>query len=457
MVGFGQAYASSPLFEAVVSHVIETRSIEPAERPVDVDISLPGSKSYTNRALLVAALAGGRSTISEALFSDDADYMTRALRALGVPVEADPGRSTIVVDGVGGAPSAAAAELFVGNAGTAARFLTAYVALGRGRYRIDGVPRMRERPIGPLLDALRQLGVEAVSERNNDCPPIIVIGKGIDGGPVDIAGDVSSQFISALLMIAPVTTRGIDLTILGELVSKPYVDLTLAVMAAFGAVAHNDAYRHVNVPGGQTYQPRAYVVEPDASGASYFLAAAAVTGGRVRVRGLGRQSVQGDLRLVEVLERMGCAVRWSDDAVELQGPGQLRGVDVDMGAMSDVAQTLAAIAPFADGPVRIRGVGHIRRKETDRVHAVTAELRRLGATVAEHDDGWEIQPSRLRGGTVETYDDHRMAMSFAVTGLKVPGVRIADPGCVAKTFPDFFERFALLRSPGSRPAPDDAP
>jgi 3-phosphoshikimate 1-carboxyvinyltransferase len=283
------------------------------------------------------------------------------------------------------------------------------------------------------------------SERGNDCPPVVVESQGIAGGAISIPGDLSSQFISALLMIAPCTARGIDLAIVGDLVSKPYVDLTLDVMAAFGATARNDAYRRIVVPGGQSYVGRRYVVEPDASGASYFFAAAALTGGRVRVQGLSRTSVQGDLRLVDVLERMGCTVSWEPEAVELRGPAELEGIEVDMGGMSDVAQTLAAIAPFARAPVRIRGIAHVRLKETDRIRAVATELRRLGATVREHPDGWEIEPSPLRAATVETYDDHRMAMSFAVTGLRVPGLRIADPGCVAKTFPDFFERFGRLR------------
>jgi 3-phosphoshikimate 1-carboxyvinyltransferase len=234
------------------------------------------------------------------------------------------------------------------------------------------------------------------------------------------------------------------ITVVGDLVSKPYVDMTTSVMQAFGASVENEDYRIIRVPGNQTYGGRAYDVEPDASGASYFLAAAAVTGGRVRIDGLGRRSAQGDLRLVDVLERMGCEVTWSDDAVELAGPTELRGVDVDMGAMSDVAQTLAAIAPFATHDVRIRGVRHIRSKETDRVSAVTTELRRLGATVEEFPDGWLISPSSLHPATIETYDYHRMAMSFAVTGLRVPGLRIANPSCVSKTFPDFFERFAML-------------
>jgi 3-phosphoshikimate 1-carboxyvinyltransferase len=306
---------------------------------------------------------------------------------------------------------------------------------------------MHDRPIGPLLDALVRLGVDARGERRSGYPPVIVEAAGLRGGSVEIDGGISSQFISALLMVGPRTDVGIDLHVRGELVSKPYVDLTASVMAAFGATLDNDGYRRLRVAGRQRYVGRTYDVEPDASGASYFLAAAAATGGRVRIEALGRRSAQGDLRLVDVLETMGCVVEWTDDSVELRGPVELRGTDVDMNAMSDVAQTLAAIAPFARDPVRIRGVAHIRQKETDRVHAVATELRRMGADVVEFDDGWEIRPSTLSPATIQTYEDHRMAMSFAVTGLRVPGLAIANPGCVAKTFPDFFERWSRLTDP----------
>jgi 3-phosphoshikimate 1-carboxyvinyltransferase len=419
-------------------------TIRPAVRPIDATVRLPGSKSYTNRALLLAAMASGSSLIRGALFSDDTSYMAAALRALGIPVKARPEEEAIMVTGAGGTVPVDHADLFVGNAGTAARFLTAFVALGRGRFRIDGIPRMRERPIGPLLDALHQLGVEAVSERNTGCPPVILQSNGLRGGTVEISGDLSSQFISALLMVAPCTPLGLELRIRGDLVSRPYVEMTLHSMAAFGARAENRDGRVIVVPGGQGYRARVYDVEPDASAASYFLAAAAVTGGRVRVMGIDRSSVQGDLRLADILEQMGCTVEWGSGYVEVRGPSRLRGVDVDMNTMSDVAPTLAAIAPFATEPVRIRGVAHMRLKETDRIRAVTTELTRLGAIVHEYEDGWEISPSPLQPALVQTYDDHRMAMSFAVVGLRVPGLSIANPSCVAKTFPDFFDRFVRL-------------
>ncbi len=432
-----------------MSEVIDVVEIRPINRPIDAVVRLPGSKSYTNRALLIAALASGHSEIQGALFSDDTEYMIHALRQLGLAVNVAASEQVIRVQGAAGAVPARSANLFVGNAGTAARFLTAYVALGTGRYRIDGVARMRERPIGPLLDALRQLGVDARSERDNGCPPVLIDCHGLLGGAVRIPGNLSSQYISALMMVAPCTPDGIDLEIQGTLVSQPYVDLTLSVMGSFGATARVDAYREVHVPGGQSYHGRIYRVEPDASAASYFLAAAAVTGGRIRIEALGRTSVQGDLRLAEILARMGCRLTWGDDFVELQGPVRLTGVDVDMADLSDVAQTLAAIAPFATEPVHIRGIGHVRRKETDRIAAVTTELRRLGASVVEREDGWDIFPSALAPTVVETYDDHRMAMSFAITGLRLPGVKIANPRCVAKTFPDFFERLDQVTTSSS--------
>lgn len=427
-----------------MSRTLETIEIAPVDHPIDATVRLPGSKSYTNRALLIAALADGTSVVEGALFSDDTRYMIAALRELGIPVDDAPDAERIVVDGQGGALPATTADLFVGNAGTAARFLTAALALGNGRYRLDGVKRMRERPIGPLLDALRQLGVAAASEFGNDCPPIVVEGRRLAGGRTTIAGDVSSQFVSALMLIGPGTPNGLEIVVRGDLVSKPYVDLTLSIMAAFGATATNDDYRTLSIPGGQGYRARSYIVEPDASSASYFFAAAAVTGGRVRVEGLGKGSAQGDLKLLDVLETMGCTVERGEDYVELRGPARLRGVEIDMGDMSDVAQTLAAVAPFAAEPVRVRGIEHNRWKETDRVAAVATELRRLGVDVDEHRDGWEIRPSSPRPAVVETYDDHRMAMSFAVTGLRTPGLRIANPRCVEKTFPDFFQRFEKL-------------
>ncbi|HEU0116891.1 MAG TPA: 3-phosphoshikimate 1-carboxyvinyltransferase, partial [Thermomicrobiales bacterium] len=426
----------------------------PVAGPIDATVVVPGSKSITNRALLVAALADGESELLGALHSDDTRYMAAALNALGVAVGADEANARFHVRGGGGAFPAAAADLFVGNAGTAMRFLCAALPLGRGAFRIDGVPRMRQRPIAPLLQALNDLGADVRSETGSGCPPVLVQANGLRGGRARMAGDASSQYFTALLLAGPYARDGIEVEVIGDLVSKPYLPMTAAVMAAFGVVADLDAthWRAVGVRPGQRYQGRTYRIEPDASNASYFFAAAAVAGGRVRVEGLGRDSTQGDLRFVDALAAMGATVSETDDAVEVRGPaGGLRGVDLDMGAISDTAQTLAAIAPFAAGPTTIRGVAHARLKETDRVAALAAELRKLGQHVDEFADGLRIAPAPLRPADIDTYDDHRMAMSFAVAALRFPGIRLRDPGCVAKTFPDFFERLdAIVGESGSR-------
>jgi 3-phosphoshikimate 1-carboxyvinyltransferase len=403
---------------------------------------VPGSKSITNRALLVAALADGGSELRGALHSDDTRYMAAALNALGVCVESDEADASFRIVGGGGTFPAAEADLFVGNAGTAMRFLTAALPLGHGRFRIDGVPRMRQRPIAPLLDALNDLGADVRSERETGCPPVVVRADGLRGGRTRMAGDLSSQYFSALLLAAPYAREGVIVDVAGDLVSKPYLPMTAAVMAAFGVEADLDTahWRRLGVRPGQRYQGRVFHVEPDASNASYFFAAAAVTGGRVRIDGLGRASTQGDLRFVDALRAMGAEVEIGDDFTEVRGPadGALRGVDLDLGPISDTAQTLAAIAPFASGPTTIRGIAHARLKETDRVAALATELRRLGQDVDERPDGLRITPRPIQPAEIATYDDHRMAMSFAVAALRAPGITLRDPDCVAKTFPGFF-------------------
>jgi 3-phosphoshikimate 1-carboxyvinyltransferase len=421
-------------------------SIRPLARPPDASVRVPGSKSLTNRALIVAALAEGRSRLRGALFSDDTRYMLQALRALGIPIDADEPAASLAVEGAGGRVPAAEADLFVGNSGTTVRFLTAFVALGHGRYRLDGIPRMRQRPIEPLLDSLRQLGADATAELGTGCPPVIVRAAGLSGGHARMRADLSSQFFSALLLVAPLTPCGIEIEVEGELVSRPYIDLTAAVMRAFGASISHDAYRHLTVPGGQQYLARDYPIEPDASNASYFFAAAALSGGHVRVEGLGRDSAQGDYRFLEILERMGCRVQRGAAATDVWGPERLRGVEEDMNDISDMAQTLAALAPFAESPTALRGIAHTRAQETDRVTAMVAELRRLGQVVEEYPDGLRITPAPVRSADIHTYDDHRMAMAFALIGLRSPGIRILDPACVAKTFPDYFARLEQLRA-----------
>ncbi|MBT5872363.1 MAG: 3-phosphoshikimate 1-carboxyvinyltransferase [Candidatus Latescibacteria bacterium] len=424
---------------------IKTVEIRPLSEPPDAVVSVPGSKSDTNRAMLIAALADGPTQLTGALFSDDTRYMSAALQSLGFDVDARSDAGTIGVNGLNGRIPAGSADLFVGNAGTAMRFLTALTALGSGTYRIDGVERMRERPIQPLLDGLSQLGVKAASERNNGCPPVQISSGGVPGGSVKMAGDQSSQYFSALMLIAPCTSSGITIDVEGELVSRLFIDMTAAVMHRFGAEVSHESYRRIHVPGGQIYKPMEYAVEPDASAASYFFAAAAVTGGRVRVEGLGTNSAQGDLKFVDVLETMGCKVVREAWATEVTGPEQLTGIDVDMSPISDTALTLAAIAPFADSPVTMRGLAHTRAQETDRISAPSSELRRLGICVDEFLDRMTIYPGTPIEGVVETYDDHRMAMGFALIGLRVPGIFIANPDCTAKTFPDYFARLSHLR------------
>jgi 3-phosphoshikimate 1-carboxyvinyltransferase len=423
---------------------MEKRVIQPVTRPINGVVTVPGSKSITNRALILAALANGSSTLTGALFSDDTRHMSDCLNRLGIQVIQDEEAESFEVHGLGGLIPQADQSLFVGNSGTTARFIAALVALGHGTYRIDGIERMRERPIEDLLTALRQLGADARSDRNNGCPPLTVQATGLTGGAVRMRADVSSQFLTGLLMVSPLAEREVEIEIEGDLASKPYVDITLKMMEQWGAAVENECYRRFTVTSGAAYRARDYGVEPDASSASYFLAAAAATGGSVRVPGLSRSSLQGDVAFAAVLEQMGCQVLYGDDFVEVEG-APLRGVDVDMNGISDTVMTLAAIAPFASSPTTIRNVAHIRHKETDRIAAIATELRRLGVRVEERTDGLLIQPAeRLLAAEIHTYEDHRIAMSFAVAGLRSPGITILDPACVAKTFPQFFEKLDAL-------------
>jgi 3-phosphoshikimate 1-carboxyvinyltransferase len=419
-------------------------TVSPLAHPLKATVRVPGSKSLTNRALVVAGLARGKSTLSGALDSDDTRVMVEGLRALGLAVDHDRGASTIVVEGRGRHFPAQEAELFVGNSGTTLRFLTAMVSVGRGTFRLDGVPRMRERPVADLLLAINRLGADARSELGTGCPPVIVRADGLDGGFAEVRGDVSSQFLSGLLMALPCAKGPTTVEVQGTLVSKPYIAMTLEVMAAFGRRISNRDFKRFNVEPAP-YTARDYAIEPDASAASYFFAAPAIAGGSVTVEGLGTESIQGDVGFVDLLEHMGCAVERSRSAITVTGGGPLVGIDVDMNAISDTVMTLAAVALFAHGPTRIRNVAHIRHKETDRISALATELRKLGAQVDEQPDGLVIfPPERITPSRIATYDDHRMAMSFATVGLKAEGVTIEDPGCVAKTYPGFWEDLAGL-------------
>lgn len=419
----------------------------PAGGPVRGRVRPPGSKSITNRALICAALAEGASTLTGALDSEDTQVMVAALRQLGVEVAAaDAAASTLVVSGCGGTIPADAADLYIANSGTSVRFLTALAAIGRGRFRFHGTPRMHERPIQDLLDGLSQLGVQATSEPGTGCPPVIVEADGLRGGKAGVRGDVSSQFLSGLLMAAPYARQPVELVVDGELVSKPYVTMTLAVMRSFGIDVPESDLRQFIVPLGR-YRGRDYAIEPDASAASYFFAVAAITGGEVTVEGLSRQSLQGDVAFVDCLAKMGCEVRHGADSITVVGR-PLRGIHVDMNALSDTVQTLAVVALFADGPTTVTGVAHNRHKETDRIGNLAIELRKLGAEVNEHEDGLTVVPpasaSALHGARMATYHDHRMAMSLALAGLKVPGVVIENPRCTEKTYPNYFVDLAKL-------------
>jgi len=515
----------------------------PVERPVQGTIRPPGSKSITNRALVCAALAEGTSTLRGALDSEDTQVMLESLRRLGIAVDVADGGQTLTVVGCGGKIPAPTAELFVGNSGTTIRFLTAVCALGSGRYVLDGVPRMRQRPIGDLLAALRQLGVRCGGQEGDQFPPVWVQGGGLRGGTAHVRGEISSQFLSGLLLASPLAQSPVTLVVDGPLVSRPYVAMTRRIMEAFGAQveAAADDQRFV-VPAPQPYRATDYAIEPDASAASYFWAAAAITGGCVTVQGLSRRSLQGDVALVDCLAQMGCQVEANDDGLTVRGRAW-RGIDVDMNAISDTVPTLAVVALFAQGPTTIRGVAHIRHKETDRIDDLARELRKFGAKVQTRPDGLTIVPPAALAGSssgsssvtpavssplssassspslspssssassppsspalfpasssssvsssvsslvspqgsspvsspvsyaaesrvpspvssrvwlpayptpqapIETYRDHRMAMSFALAGLVCPGVVILDPQCTAKTYPAFFDDLFRLCHP----------
>ncbi len=424
-----------------------TIEIHPAG-PLRATVRPPGSKSITNRALVCAALAEGRSRLDGVLDSEDTRVMIAALQQLGLQIEHDTARRSIEIVGCGGRPKVDEADLYVANSGTTVRFLTAMVAAGRGVFRLDGTPRMRERPIRPLLDALAQLGVDAGGQENTDCPPVVVRANSLPGGRATIAGDISSQYLSGLLMAAPAAQGPIEIAVSGTLVSKPYIEMTLAVMKSFGAAVEADELRGFKIDAPRPYRACEYAIEPDASAASYFFAAAAVTGGRITVQGLSRDSLQGDVAFCDCLEQMGCRVEFGPDSITVEG-GPLHGIEVDMNAISDTVQTLAAVALFADSPTLIYNVAHIRHKETDRLTALATELRKFGAKIEEGPDRLRITPAGLSGSAftgaeIDTYDDHRMAMSLAIVGLVQHGVIIRDPGCVGKTYPEFFEDLAAL-------------
>ena len=412
----------------------------PSRERVEATLTLPGSKSFTHRALVAAALAAGESRLSNALKAEDTELTAQALSRLGAGSRWQD--STVGVTGTGGRLRPVTEPVYLGNSGTSMRFLTALVSLGQGKYLLTGSPRLCERPMDELLAALGRLGVKAVSEKGDGCPPVVVQG-GLTGGRTSLSGAVSSQYLSALLFIGPLAPQGVEIEVTGELVSRPYVNMTLEVLTEFGISHYREGYRYFNLPGGQCYQPQDYEIQGDASSASYFWAAAALTGGRVTITNLSLDSCQGDIDFLSVLARMGCLLDSSPAGLTVVG-GPLQGIEVNMANMPDLVPTLAVLAAFAQGETAITGVAHLRHKESDRLAAVAAELGKMGIKVRETADGLIIQGGRPVGVVIDTYQDHRLAMSFAVAGLKIPGIVIKDPGCVSKSFPDFWEFFEKL-------------
>jgi len=411
----------------------------PTRGAIDAVLRVPGSKSITNRVLLIAALASGESQLTGGLESDDTLAMIEGLTALGCEITLEPGRWR--VQGRRGKLQRSGAAIHARSSGTTARFLTAAAALANGTVVIDGSPRMRERPIADLTDALGRLGVRTDVLGQQGCPPVRVHGGALPGGRAEIDARRSSQFVSALLLTAPYARADVVLEFAGGvLVSKPYIDLTLQVMRDFGAETEWIGPAALRVKAGRGYCGREYAIEPDASAAVYPFCAAAISGGRARVEGIPADSIQADAKVLGVLEAMGCEVLRGPDFAQVRGPvGRLRGVNVDMNEMPDAALAIAVVAVFASGSTRLTNIANLRIKETDRLHALETELRKLGAGASASEDTLVIEPGRPHGAEIETYDDHRMAMSFALAGLRIPGVSIRNPACVRKTWPEYFE------------------
>jgi 3-phosphoshikimate 1-carboxyvinyltransferase len=413
---------------------------------IDATIEVPGSKSITQRALIAAALADGESTLLGPLESEDTRYTVAALEQMGVTVEKERGIWT--VKGNGGGIATPVKEIFLGNNGTATRFLTSVAALGVGTFRISGDARMAERPILPLMQALQGWGVDIASINNNGCPPLLIKAHGLSGGKTILPEGKSSQYLSSLLLVGPYARKVAELDVEGEILSLPYVIMTLAVMESFGIMVEaNEALNSYRIPRG-IYRAREYAIEGDASNASYFYAAAAITGGEVTVPNVPVPSLQGDAAFVALLARMGCQVNKTGDGLTVSGPEELKGITIDMADMPDVVPTLAVVASQAKGRTAIKNIAHLRIKECDRLHVMAVELAKMGARVQELEDTLIIEgkdpDSPMHGAEINTYSDHRIAMSFAVAGLAVPGVKILGEECVVKSFPDFWERFALL-------------
>jgi len=426
---------------------MEQLTLDPIAK-VSGEVNVPGSKSLSNRALLLAALAEGETELTNLLDSEDIEHMLNALTKLGINYRLSEDKTQCVVQGNGGAFNVAEPlELFLGNAGTAMRPLCAALAASNVDTVLTGEPRMEERPIGDLVDALREADAEVTYLKNEGFPPLQIKGKTLNGGEISVDGSVSSQFLTALLMAAPLFSGDVTIRIKGELVSKPYIDITLDTMAKFGVTVKNDNYQTFTISGDAKYiAPGKFMVEGDASSASYFLAAGAIKGGTVRVTGIGQNSIQGDIRFADVLEAMGATVVWNDEYVEITG-APLKGVNMDMNHIPDAAMTIATTALFAEGPTTMTNIYNWRVKETDRLAAMATELQKLGAKVEEGHDYIKVWPTdSLKHAEIDTYNDHRIAMCFSLVALSDTPVTINDPGCTRKTFPDYFTRFKTLYS-----------
>ena len=410
---------------------------------LDAVLTVPSSKSYSNRALLIAALADGESHTYNCLKCEDTRYMISALNSHNINIVED--KTKVTVHGCNGFPGTSGKNIFVGNAGTTMRFLCSFAALCLGETIIDGSWRMRQRPLNDLIDGLSPLGVEIISQNENGCPPVKIKGGGIDGGETEMNGDKSSQYFTSILMSSPYAKKDVLIKVNGELTSRPYIDLTIDLMRIFGVNVENNSYSSFFIKSGNGYKAREYTIESDMTSATYFFAAAAITGGKVKVKNINISTMQGDIKFVDILKKMGCIVLKGENFIEVEGGG-LTGINVNMNEMPDAVQTLAVTSLFAKGETRITGVSNLRIKETDRIKALATELSRLGAQVRELDDGLVIIPGKMQAAEIVTYDDHRMAMSFSLAGLKIHGIRIKNPGCVNKSFPDFFKKLESLVS-----------
>jgi 3-phosphoshikimate 1-carboxyvinyltransferase len=419
------------------------KPIKPIKR-ADGTIHVPGSKSFTQRALIAASLAGGRcSVIKGALISEDTEYLMAALTAVGAAVQRTG--FEIAVTGTGGNPTAPVEPIYMGNNGTGLRLLTGAVSVGQGAFVIDGDERMRQRPIRPLVDALRQLGVEASCVKANGCPPVKVLANGLPGGQVTLAAGLSSQYLSSLLLAAPCAGKDVRIRVFGLVPSWPYVKMTLRVMAHFGVHVIEDTDGSFLIRAPQVYRPTEYVVEGDVSSATYFMAAAAVCGGTVNIANVNPDSCQGDMRFAQILKTFGCTVNDSGNGLTVTGPlSNHQAISFELQDTPDMVPALAVVCAFRKGPTVLKNIGHLRVKESDRIAALTNELRKIGARVEERPDEMAVQGIASRGAAIECYRDHRIAMSFAVAGLALEGVLITDPDCVRKSFPGFWDQLALL-------------